>query len=343
MYIERQELANPERQALQSFVEGRDLLRQYRGSQRGDDLEQAKASFADAQQHDPSFALATFYLAVVESELRDSDSAIDRLEDLAKRKVDFLPETYLHLAYAHTKKYQNKHYDAAEKALNEAQKQATIMRRREMVPIIEAYRTFLFSVMGGRLKDERECERGKYTNDAIKLGNQLLRDRSVLRLPERDRAQVLFEVHNALGISYMRRGQQETEFSDQQRQAWELAEHHYDEALKLRTNATRVLQNIGTLRRAEGDQFARKGAMDEARPRYQEAFKHYRRSLDLNPRDQFPHYRLAEMAAKLGDWETADHFYDSGRREKGAVEKEKWERLRQAIDSQDASGLLAYD
>jgi tetratricopeptide (TPR) repeat protein len=328
-------------EALQSFVEGRDRLRRYLGSQRGDDLELAKSSFADAERNDPAFALATFYLAVVESELRDSDSAIERLENLAKREVDFLPETYLHLAYAHTKKYQDTHYAAAEGALDQAQKQAIVLRRRGMVPIIEAYRTFLFSVMGGRL--EQRDRRPYYVDKAIELGSRLLGEQAVARLPERDREQVLFEVHNALGISYMRKGQQEAEFSHQQRHAWELAHRHYAEALKLRPNATRVFQNMGTLQGLEGDQLCRKGKVDEARKRYQRALDLYRYSLDLNSHDQFPHYGVAKMAAKLEDWNTAHQFYNSGRQEKGAVKEKDWERLRQAIDREDASGLLTND
>jgi tetratricopeptide (TPR) repeat protein len=325
-------------EALLSFVEGRDLLRQYLESGRADDLERARASFAEAERNDPTFALATFYLAVVESELRDSDSAISRLQTLVRGQVDFLPETYLQLAYAHTKKYEDSDFFAARDALDQAQKQAEARRRRDMFPVIEAYRTFLFSVMGGRLQ---QGDRKPYIDEAIELGSRLLTDRSVTRLP--DREQVLFEVRNALGISYMRRGQQEAAFSEPQRRAWELAERNYAEALKLRPNATRVLQNIGTLRRAEGDQFFRKGGVKEAQERYRVARELYRRSLDLNPRDQFPHYRMSELAARQGDWDTALRYYNSGRQEKGAVKAQTWEQLFRAIYSKDASGLLTYD
>ena len=255
-------------------------------------------------------------------------------------QVDFLPETYLQLAYAHTKKYQDSNYIAAETALDNARKQAKARHRRDMIPVIDAYTTFLFSVMGGRLQ---QGDRKPYIGKAIELGSRLLRDRTLNRLPDRDREQVLFEVHNALGISYMRKGQQEAKFSDPQRQAWELAERHYAEALKLRPNATRVLQNIGTLRRAEGDQFFQKGDVEEARKRYRVAQDFYRRSLDLNAHDQFPHYRMAELAAKLGDWATALQYVNSGRPEKGAVKEQDWERLHRAIQSEDASELLRYD
>ena len=326
--------------ALLSFIEGRDLLMHYLESGRGDNLEHAKSSFAEAERNDPAFALATFYLAVVENELRDSDSAISRLETLTKRQVDFLPETYLQLAYAHTKKYQKLDFFAAEDALNQAQALAESCRRRDMIPLINAYRTFLFSVMGGRLPQDKRKE---YTETAIVLGSRLLTDRSVIRLPDRDREQVLFEVHNALGIAYMRKGQHEAKFSLPQQRAWEQAESNYTEALKIRPTATRVLQNIGTLRIAEGDQFFRKGEVEEAKIQYRLAQDFYRRSLDLNHHDQFPNYRMSELAARLGNWEMAREYYNSGIGESGAVKKDDWMRLDQAIDSRDASGLFTDD
>jgi hypothetical protein len=63
----------------------------------------------------------------------------------------------------------------------------------------------------------------------------------------------------------------------------------------------------------------------------------------MNPRDQFPHFRASEMAARLGDWEMALRYYQSGRNEKGAVEPETWERLFQAIQNKNAQSLLFHD
>src|SRR5262249_26372113 len=157
------------------------------------------------------------------------------------------------------------HYFKADVALDQAMEQARACRRRDLVPVISAYRAFLFSVMGGRLQ---QGDRKPYIQKAITLGNRLLSDRAVIRLPDRDREQVLFEVHNALGISYMRQGQEELQFSEQQRHAWDLAERNYAEALKLRPNATRVLQNVGTLRLTEGDQLLRSGDKEKARVQY---------------------------------------------------------------------------
>jgi len=314
--------------ALLSFVEGRDLLRRYFGSGRGDDLVRARSSFSDAEHNDPEFALATFYLAVAEDELRESDSAIARLESLTRKPTDFLPETYLRLAYAHIKKYRDADFFEAEAALEHALESAKARGRSDLIPSIEAYRTFLFSVMGGRLQ---QPSREPYIEKAIDSGTALLHDPSLAELSSGDRDQVLAEVHNALGISYMRKGQPK------------LAEQHYAEALKLNPNSTRVLQNIGTLRLIEGDRFFRNGEPVEAAERYRSAQELYARCLNLNARDQFPHYRMASLAARLGDWDRAAQFYASGRQESGAVGDENWERLHRAIQSRDISELLASE
>src|ERR1051326_5642612 len=130
-------------EAMANFVAGREFLRSYILSGRGDDLKHARSNFSEAEQSDPEFALATYYVAVADSELRDSNAAIERLQSLARRQVDFLPETYLQLAYAHTRKYEDWHYFEAEKALNQASEYAQSRHRQDLLPLIEACRTFL--------------------------------------------------------------------------------------------------------------------------------------------------------------------------------------------------------
>src|SRR5215471_14945491 len=88
-------------EALRSYVKGQDAFQAYWGSRALADLEEARERFSEAERSDPNFALASFYTAVAENELRQHDSAIARLSALAERKVDFLPETYLQLAYAY--------------------------------------------------------------------------------------------------------------------------------------------------------------------------------------------------------------------------------------------------
>jgi tetratricopeptide (TPR) repeat protein len=327
-------------EALANFVEGRDFLRSYIFSGRGEDLEHARSNFSEAEQSDPEFTLATYYVAVADSELRDSDAAIGRLKSLARRQVDFLPETYLQLAYAHTRKYQDRHYFEAEEALNRASEYAKSRHRQNLVPLIEACRTFLYSVMGGRLE---HGDRGAYLDKAIALGTGLLVDTTVTDLPAYDHDQVLFQVHNALGIAFMRKGQSEEAFSVGQSDYWERANKHYAAALDIRPGASRTLQNIGTLLRAEGDQFFRAGDMERARAKWLAALEVYRRSLDVNSRDQFPHYRVSELAARLGDWDIATKFYASGMKEKGGVKAENWERLSRAILRNNATELLFRD
>ena len=89
--------------ALRSFVEGRDAFQAYWGTRSFADLEHARESFGRAEGSDPNFALASFYAAVADNELRRHDSAIEKLNSLAKRDVSLLPETHLHLAYTYTK------------------------------------------------------------------------------------------------------------------------------------------------------------------------------------------------------------------------------------------------
>jgi tetratricopeptide (TPR) repeat protein len=324
MHLNASDRPTQSAEALLSFVEGRELLRNYFGSGRSDDLVRARTSFSDAEQVDPQFALATFYLAMVDNELRDADAAISRLETLIRRRVNFLPEAYLQLAYAHTKKYTDKDFFEAEAALNQAMELARAQGRGDLIPLIEAYRAFLFSVMGGRLQNGA---RQQYVEKAIELGTRLLEDRSLAALSAYDRDQVRLEIHNALGISYMRKGD------------WALAHHHYSEALKISPNDTRVLQNIGTLLLTEGDRLLRNGDPVEAAQRYRAAQELYRRSLDLNSHDQFPHYRMAGLAARLGEWDAAARFYASGIQEQGWVPEEDWKRLQRAIEFRDLREL----
>jgi tetratricopeptide (TPR) repeat protein len=327
-------------EALANFVEGRDFLRSYIFSGRGDDLKHARSNFSEAEHSDPEFTLATYYVAVADSELRDSDAAIERLESLARKQVDFLPETYLQLAYAHTRKYRDRNYLEAEKALNRASDYAKSRDRRNLVPLIEACRTFLYSVMGGRLE---HGDRAAYLDRSIAIGMSLLVDSAVADLPAYDRDQVLFQVHNALGIAFMRKGQSEEAFSAGQNDYWARANQHYAAALALRPGAPRVLQNIGTLLLNEGDQLFRAGEMERAATKWLAALEVYRRSLDVNSHDQFPHYRVSELAARLGDWDTAERFYESGMKEKGGVKAESWEEVSRAILRKDPTPLLFHD
>jgi tetratricopeptide (TPR) repeat protein len=319
-------------EALRNFVKGRDSFQAYWGSGTLGDLEHAKEYFGEAERSDPNFALATFYSAVAENELRQHDSAIAKLEALTERAAGFLPETYLHLAYAYTKKYTDEDYGRAEGALKRSEDEARRGGRSSLLPIVESYRVFLYSVIGGRSK---RPDREHYLDEAIKRGEALLTDDAVARLDRRE--VVLVETHNALGIAFMRRGELSQDPLERT-QLWARADHEYDAALMLNPNAVRVLQNRGTLRQMQGD-FQLDSDPAVARDFYREALRLFVRTLALNPHDQFPHYSAAMLCAKLSDWPHAAAYYESGRDQPGSVKPESWTRLKQAIETQDESRL----
>jgi hypothetical protein len=103
---------------------------------------------------------------------------------------------------------------------------------------------------------------------------------------------------------------------------------------------TRALQNQGSLFISEGDQFAKAGEIERAKERYAAAQRAYLAPLALNAIDQFPNYRMSELAARLGQWETAERYFDYGKKQPGAVTMSDWERLANAIKRRDASELL---
>jgi hypothetical protein len=319
-------------EALRSFVKGQDSFQAYWGSRALSDLEHARDHFGEAERSDPAFALATFYAAIAENELRQHDSAIARLNALADRGVDFLPETYLHLAYAYTKKYTDDDYARAEGALDQSEREARVRDRQKLIPVLQSYRVFLYSVIGGRSK---RPDRGRYLDEAIKRGEALLADPSVARLESRDA--VLLEVQNALGIAYMRRGEAAQDPEDKRR-FWAQANSAYERALEINPNVVRVLHNVGTLRKLQAD-FVRATDTNAAAALDREALAIFRRTLAMNPHDQFPHYRAAVLSATLGDWDAADKYYTSGQNVPGSVKAEEWNRLRAAIDAKDAARL----
>src|ERR1700691_5008107 len=150
--------------AFSSFVQGRASFQAYLGTGQGDELTQARDQFAAAAVRDPGFDIAKLYLAVTQTELRDSDAAISALEELIEKKR-YLPEAYVQLAYAHVKRYRDADYPAAEQELNKAARVSRESGRTDLINLIEAYRVFLFAVRGGRAKDTLERKR-EYLNKA---------------------------------------------------------------------------------------------------------------------------------------------------------------------------------
>ncbi len=319
-------------EALKSFVEGRDRFNSYLGTGTSGDLENASRLFEEAANSDPKFDLALFYHALTRAELRDSDTAVRELNELISKGVKFLPEAYLHLAYAHTKYYRDEEYFKAEKALEHATTEVEKSGEKRLKPVIQAYRVFLYSVMGGRLKADTQ-KRQEYTDKAIRLGEKNLRR----RLWRRDL--IKLELLNALGIAYMRKGQESGAFSEQQKKWWRLARSRFQAALKLGFNSVRVHQNIGTLLGIEGDQWRKMDESEKAADCYHQAIREYNISIDINPLDQFPHYSLARLYIRLGKWDLAHERLIYGRKQRGAVSWEKWEQVEEAIEKKNAAVL----
>lgn len=320
--------------ALRGYLRGRDAFRSYWKSHKSDDLKAAETYFGQASAADTDFSLVAFYLAIVESELRKHDAAISRLTGLVAKGVDFLTEALIHLAYAHTKKYKDDDYRAADRYLTDAEGEATKRGRTDLIPAIRAYRVFLYAVIGGRSKT---LDRSDYLRKAIRLGEELLPEVASDEVP--GAVMVRFEVLNALGIALMRRGQRDNDL-EAARKDWGTAEESYNRALGLSPNSPRVLQNLGTLRVIEGDRLRELGDQARAIERYREARRFYQRSVDINPLDQFPHYSMSKVCARLGEWKDADTWYQSGRPQPGSVPEDLWANLRDAIDKRDASGLM---
>ena len=153
----------------------------------------------------------------------------------------------------------------------------------------------------------------------------------------RESEPLLVEVQNALGIAYMRQGQIANEPTARER-LWRVADQFYDDALRVNPNVVRVLQNQGSLRLLQGDGRLPTDTV-AARRYYEQARQLYQRTLDINPHDQFPHYRMGIACAKLGDWECARKYLESGPKEPGSVKSDHWTRLKEAIDFKDVSRL----
>jgi tetratricopeptide (TPR) repeat protein len=319
--------------ALRNFVAGREQLRSYLTSGSGDQLQQAKQSFSAAATFDPRFQLAIFYRSLVESELREADAAILGFEELLKARTEFRTEVLLQLAYAHIKRYQDEDYFKAEVFLADARQAAQDGGRTDLQVFSDALKVFLYSVMGGRLsaKDRRPY----YLEEAVKLGQWLLDNESSIASQPRNEAR--FEVMNGLGIAYMRKGQMAEDSSRQF--LWTIAETRFSDALDLRPTSVRAMQNMGLLKGIRAFQALRDAREPEAQALFKQAKDWYARSLELNPNDQYPHYRMAQLCVLTDDWEAAYRYLRSGREQRGAVKDKEWSQLLTAMRNHDASTI----
>jgi hypothetical protein len=333
--MDRRSLPTKDAEAFSSFVQGRALFQSYLGSGQGEDLLQARERFASAAARDAEFDIARLYLAVTQTELRDSDAAIPNLEELLHRNR-YVPEAHVQLAYAHIKRYKDVDYAAADKELHDAIEAAKGGNREDLIDLIEAYRIFLLAVRGGRGKEEISRKR-QYLEEAVGAGQKLLEQADQERTSDKKLA-IRFEARNAVGIALLWLGEL---FPSEPVSAswWKESEQYLLSALALRPNSVRVLQNMGLLRMLHGD---RAQEPVEARGFYQEGKEFVLRSLALNSFDQYPHYQMSLLCARTEEWSTAKRFIEAGRNQKGAISPEKWARLEKAIDDRDRSRILTF-
>ena len=150
----------------------------------------------------------------------------------------------------------------------------------------------------------------------------------------REKLAVQFEVDNAIGIALLFLGELFRTEPDSAKWLMQ-SEEYFRAALALRPRSVRVLQNMGLLYMIRGDQPGNEPTKD--RELYEQARDFVAQSLKLNCFDQFPHFQMALLAIKTGDWATAKTSVETGMKQKGAVSAEKWATIREAIDAQDIS------
>ena len=335
-------------EALSNFVQGRALLQAYLGTGLGDRLQKARDRFEIAAARDPNFDVASLYLAATQTELRRPE-AIPLLERLVAKKV-FLPEALVQLAYAHIKSYTDEGYAAAATELDNARRAAEDENRLGLVQQVDAYRVFLLAVRGGR-SHEDPTTRQRYLREAVAVGQRILAETA--RSPKETAGQVVptgkaatvsdltdesqkaarFEVLNALGIAYMRLGQQFP--GDQESETdWQRAEKFYKEALTLRPYSVRVMQNVGLLGMLRGDRMPE--GSSAAQRFYRDALASIESSMKLNPFDQYPHSQAALLHARLGEWDAATNEIIEGKRQPGAVSDLYWKNIDEAVKAKDS-------
>ena len=366
----RSELPTRDAEAMTTYLQGKALFRSYLRSGHGEELQQARDCFATAEARDPDFDIAKLYLAATQTELRDPDAAIPKLEDLVQRNR-YAAEAHVHLAYAHIKRYRQADYSAAAEELVKATTAAKALKRSELIDLIEAYRVFLLAVRGGRGTDDAS-QKKSYLEEAVRAGKDLLKraaagdkvrgerqtehangektfwaqareavKKLLKRAKDLDKAPdekmaIAFEANNAIGIAFLWLG----EFSPFEPDSafWTQSEQYLRAALALRPNSVRALQNMGLLLMVQGDRLHNDPI--KARDFYERAKVFVQQSLRLNSFDQYPHFLMALVSARTDAWSEAKQSLESGKKQKGAVPQEKWAAIERAIQTRDRSLVL---
>ena len=332
---------NPE--ALRSFMEGLETFRQYVRTSSGEDLKRAASAFDDALRTDPSFLPARFHKAVVLTHERKHSEAIQLLEELSNLGLPFQAEISHQLAFALAKTYQLPAILRATEELDRAEVAAKRRKRNDLILLVQAARVYIHAILGGQRAgqpQDLEDRARTFLPMAIREGEELLRDRRLRRLDHATLEAALVEVHNGLGIAYMRMGRNIHLFNMNRQDLWDKAKHHFSICLSYQPSDHAVLQNLGTLRLIQGHALLKQGQDREAMEHYRIARDFFSRSVRVNPYDQFPHYRLSQIAALFREWDQAKASLVEARRQRGAVSQEAFAILEHALETRDSSGLL---
>lgn len=322
--------ASPE--ARKSFVHGERSFRAYLAGGNVQFLEGAKTNFLQAIRSDAQFNLARFYLGIAQTQLRETNESIPTFMQLQEAGATFDGQVGLQLAYAHIKVYEDSHYGAAEAELDKVIEQAESRKLSGLRMQAEALKVFLYSVMAGRLKDKER--RPHYARRALLLGEKL-------SMETHDQYRglanaVLFDTYNGLGIVWMRIGEAEWSGFDDRESSWHKSQQYYDLALTVRPNSVQVLQNIGTLRGLQAQRAREEKLWEQASALLDEAKSLYLRSLEINDHDEFPFYRLADIAIQQGKKREALDRIRVGRTKPGAVKDAEWDEvLKRALELPD--------
>lgn len=308
-----------DRRLRRSFLLGERSLRAYLAGGNVRFLKDAEFNFSGIGPEFKQYENARFYLGITKAQLRKSTESIEILNDLKKslsgdRKSDsnlgFANRIALQLAYAHIKTYTETGYQSAKQILDDLLSSPLTSKSKELFLQAESLQSFLYSVMAGR--SSIEASRPDFARNALQIGDTVLKD------PQSSPG-VRFEALNALGITWMRIAQKAWEGFGDRENNWTKSQSYFDQALRILPNSVRVLQNMATLRFTKAEQVPsdRSKLLDEAK-------QLVTRSLEINDQDQFPFYRLAQIAVQQGDKESALHFIREGKTRPGAVKDREW-------------------
>jgi tetratricopeptide (TPR) repeat protein len=315
--------------AKRNFTLGERSLRAYFAGGNVRFLEDAEFALSKLNSNDKQFYNASrFYLGVAKTQLRKTDESIRIFENLrdasTNGQVD-RGQVALQLAYAHTKTYTDSGYQAALAELTRVFTDAEAAQNIDLKLQAASLLAFLYSVMAGRSGNTQN--RPDYAREAIAFAESILS--SVAKTAESART-LRFEALNALGIVWMRIGENQWPGFPDQRESWAKSEAYYDLALREVPNSLRTMQNMARKRLM---QVARSFSKEERLLLLDEAQRLCLRSLEVSDQDQYPYLLLAEIAAAAGNRQDALRYIATGQTRPGAVKPDEWEQIKRKAEA----------